>query len=298
MVRAFTFFAVLATASAFGTAGVHSQGAPYKLVEKDHVYMDGDIKLNGYLMYPEGADTAPANSYAGLLIMPYFMGAPALNDRDLGRGYAEKGMVVFVADYYGKNYQDSNKGHVMTALMEDYSQGIMGNRPQARRIASLALKELASLPFVDEDRIGGIGFCAGGTMLSELARAGGKMAVAISLHGQNGVGAGDDATFADYKVTHFATFFGRNDPLIPPADVDASMEWLDSATARGSTARWEAQIYGGAVHGFSNPMSDVLMNTIAEMGMAGAAAYDEHWSKTCLSRADQLFQEYGLLPSP
>lgn len=276
-------FALFATAAA--TVAAFGGEPAYKMVEKAHVYYDGETALHGHLMYQ---DTG-ATDRAGLLVFPYFLGAPAMVDRNASFQYAEKGMVVFFADYYGKNYDDSD--------MAQIGEGFNGYTPfladtvKAQRIAVLGLAQLTSLPMVSEDKIGVMGFCMGGSMAAELARAGGKAQVAVSFHGNQAPVEG--AADKGFNMKYFAAFFGRNDPMIPPSAVEASQEWMASATAAGGD--YEAVIYSNTVHGFTHQMSDTLFEYIDSIGYGGAAAYSAKRAKSTFERVDALFKEYGLL---
>lgn len=274
---------------AFGGAGCKPVvPASYPVTEKEHIYYDGETKLHGYLMTPEvpGAETLP-----GLLVLPYFMGAPALPDRETGRKYAKRGMVVFVADYYGKQYDDADAAHIQEALTTTYP-AMVGDWEAGHRIAKLGLKQLTSQSNVNADKIGVMGFCAGGTMTSFLARSGAKITVAIDFHG--------DATDLEgeaieaHNTKYFAGFFGRNDPMIPPAAVETGTQWLSKATTDGNSD-YEVNVYGNTVHGFTVPMSDTVMTFLESIGFGGAAKYNPTASKAAFDRAEALFVEHGLL---
>jgi acetyl esterase/lipase len=69
---------------------------------------------------------------------------------------------------------------------------------------------------------------------------------------------------------YFASFFGRQDPLIPPPVVEQSAEYLDAATA--ASGEYEVTIYSNTVHGFSHAMSDQAMETLVDLGESQHAA--------------------------
>jgi dienelactone hydrolase len=277
----------LATVSGFGGPIEHDK-VQLPVIEKEHTYMHGNTELHGYLMYQDNGET----DRAGLLVFPYFMGAPALPDRDVGRGYAEKGMVVFVADYYGKDYNPDVMAQVQEALQGTYP-GLMADYENAHKIALLGLEQLTSIDMVSDEKIGVLGFCAGGEMASNLVRAGGKAKVAISFHGNAAPAAGDNVDDDENHVDYFAAFYGLADPLIPAEARAGSREWL--AGAFSDTGDYEVTTYGKTAHGFSVAMPDGVMAFIDSIGFGGAAAYSEKRSKSAFARADALFQEHGLL---
>lgn len=273
---------------AFSSGVVTTQ---YPVIEQEHNYLDGETTLHGHLMYQDIPGQEGDFSRAGLLIFPYFMGAPAMTDRALGRSYAEKGMVVFVADYYGKQYDDSNTAHIEEALTGTYP-AFLADSERAERVALLSLEQLTAVPSVDPERVGVIGFCMGGSMASVLARAGGKAQVAVSLHGDNS--PAEDASSAPYDIAYFASFFGRNDPMIPPSNVEDSTQWLADSTADGEHDG-EVVVYTNTVHAFSIPMSEGILAFLDAIGYGGAAAYSEKRATSSFERVDSLFREYGLL---
>jgi hypothetical protein len=57
------------------------------------------------------------------------------------------GMVVFVADYYGMNNDDTNKTQIKTALTQVYP-AFLADTDKAQRIAKLSLSQLTKLPNV------------------------------------------------------------------------------------------------------------------------------------------------------
>jgi hypothetical protein len=61
--------------------------------------------------------------------------------------HLHSGMVVFVADYYGMNNDDTNKTQIKTALTQVYP-AFLADTDKAQRIAKLGLTQLTKLPNV------------------------------------------------------------------------------------------------------------------------------------------------------
>ena len=55
---------------------------------------------------------------------------------------------------------------------------------RSQRLAILAWEQITSLPYVDSDRLGAFGFCFGGAMAMQAARAGANWKVAAGLHAE------------------------------------------------------------------------------------------------------------------
>jgi len=272
----------------FGGACNTKTAVEYSVTEKEHIYYDGETKLHGYLMTP---DVPNADMLPGLLVLPYFMGAPALDDRNFGRGYAKKGMVVFVADYYGTQYQNDNNDDITQALSVSYP-ALVGDWKSGQRIATLALEQLTSVANVDADRVGVVGFCAGGTMASFLVRSGAKIAVALNYHGDPSPLEGEE--MGTHNTKYFAGFFGRNDPLISSDQVENGEKWLQKSTADGSN-HYEVQVFGNTVHSFTMAFSPTMQQWFIDGGMGGATAYNPIAAEATFERTDALFKKYGLL---
>lgn len=239
-------------------------------------------------------DIPNAKDLPGLLVMPYFLGAGSVEERDKVREYAQRGMVVFIADYYGKKYDDTNAAHIQEALFATYPNFVK-DTPLAGRRALLALSQLTSQPSVNADKIAVMGFCMGGTMGGIFARAGGKAAVYISFHGYNQLPEGASAPADNkYNIQYFATFFGRDDPTIPPAMVEGSAVWLDGVTKKYG-GEYEAVIYSNTVHSFTLPMPKAVYSFLESVGYGGAAKYSPSRSAAAFERADAIFKKFGLL---
>lgn len=279
----------LPNALAFGSdsSAAAAVAGRYAVTEREHIYYDGDVKLYGYLMTPD----TEIGSLPGLLVLPYFLGAPALNDREVGRRYAEKGMVVFVADYYGKQYDAASAEHIQEALTETYP-ALVGDWERAQRIASLGLEQLTSQPKVDSSRVGVLGFCMGGTMASFLVRSGADLSVAINYHGDNQPVA--DEVAADHNTKYYAAFFGRNDPLIAPEQIETGSQWLDEATS-GNDHDYEVNVYGNTVHAFTVPIPTTILDFMDAAGFGGALKYEPARAEAAFARTDALFKQHDLL---
>ncbi|HEY6007814.1 MAG TPA: dienelactone hydrolase family protein, partial [Geobacteraceae bacterium] len=99
----------------------------------------------------------------------------------------------------------------------------------------------------DPARLAAIGFCFGGTTVLELARSGVDLAGVVSFHGGLDTPNPADATRIKGKVL---ALHGADDPFVPHADVAAFEKEMRSAGVD-----WQLNIYGGAVHSFTNPAS-------------------------------------------
>ena len=112
-----------------------------------------------------------------------------------------------------------------------------------------ALRHLKSLPMVDGDRIGAIGFCFGGLCVLDVARAAmpGVRGV-VSLHGLLGAPDAAKLPSAAQISARVLALHGWNDPMARPDSVLAfAREMHDHG------ADWQLHAFGGCGHAFTNP---------------------------------------------
>lgn len=197
-------------------------------------YWDGSQKLIGEFVTPPHAKNCPA-----VLLFPAFEGRSAFASQ-----YAEKlaqlGFAVLIVDYYGDGRGSSN----FDTCLEWY--GPLGkDRALARRRACLAFKALSEQPMVDKNRIGGIGFCFGGTCLLEAIRAGESIQAAVCMH--TAVAKSDLPTAA--ISTRLLVLQGYEDPQVPPAELAAFAQEMTNAGAKD----WTYSFFGCTQHSYTDP---------------------------------------------
>ena len=154
---------------------------------------------------------------------------------------ARLGYIAFALDMYGQGVHAKNPDEaakLSAPFYKDYS--LFRARAQA------ALAELLKQPGVDPERVGAIGFCFGGTTILELARSGADLRGLVTFHG--GLKTALPAVVGAVKVKEMLILHGANDPLVPPADVAAFREEMDTAKVP-----FKFIAYPGAVHAFTNP---------------------------------------------
>ena len=204
-----------------------------KIVE----YKQGDAVLEGYLAW----DDAVEGRRPGVLVVHEWMG---LGDYAKGRArkLAEMGYVAFAADIYGKGIRPKTPQEA-TAESGAYKK----DRLLMRARVHAGLDTLRSNPLCDPQRIAAIGYCFGGTCVLELARSDADIAGVVSFHGGLDTPTPADAKNIKCKVL---VLHGGDDPHVPPKDVAAFEDEMRSAGVD-----WQLVVYGGAVHGFTNPAS-------------------------------------------
>ncbi len=198
-------------------------------------YRQGNTRLVGYLAFPKDV-TGPL---PGILVVHEWMG---LNDYAKHRAdqLAELGYIAFAADIYGDGKIAANREEA-GKLAGSYKN----DRPLLRARVAAGLATLKAQPGVAVDKIAAIGYCFGGTTVLELARSGADIAGVVSFHGGLDTPTPQDAKNIRAKVL---ALHGADDPYVP-ADQVAAFE----NEMRQAGVDWQLIVYGGAVHGFTNP---------------------------------------------
>lgn len=198
-------------------------------------YRQGNTRLVGYLAFPKDVK----GPLPGILVVHEWMG---LNDYAKHRAdqLAELGYIAFAADIYGDGKIAANREEA-GKLAGSYKN----DRPLLRARVAAGLATLKAQPGVAGDKIAAIGYCFGGTAVLELARSGADIAGVVSFHGGLDTPTSQDAKNIRAKVL---ALHGADDPYVP-ADQVAAFE----NEMRQAGVDWQLIVYGGAVHGFTNP---------------------------------------------
>ncbi len=198
-------------------------------------YRHGETVLEGYLAF----DDSLSGKRPGILVVHEWMGLNPYAKRRAEQ-LAGLGYVAFALDMYGKGVRASDAKEA-GALAGKYR----GDRALMRARAAAGLDVLRNNPLADPRRIAAVGYCFGGTAVLELARSGAPMAGVVSFHGGLDTPTPEDARNIKGKVL---ALHGADDPFAPAAQVAAFEEEM-----RKGGVDWQLVLYGGAVHGFTNP---------------------------------------------
>lgn len=232
------------------------------VVGEDVQYMAGDSVMKGHLSY----DDAIRGKRPGVLVVPEWWGA---NDyaRKRARMLAEAGYVALVVDMYG-NGQIADNPTDAGALAGSVNR----NPPLALARFQAAEKFLAKQPNVKPGELAALGYCFGGGVVLNMARAGEPLKAVVSYHG---VLATDIAVKPDAIRAKLRVFTGEADPVVPPEQVAAFKTEMDNARAD-----YQLLSYPGVKHTFTNREAD---SYAAQFGLP--LKYDPHadadsWAQT------------------
>ncbi|MEO8695658.1 MAG: dienelactone hydrolase family protein [Acidimicrobiales bacterium] len=193
-------------------------------------------RLRGYAAVPDATQPSPA-----VLVMHSALGVAHRVNEEVARKFADRGYVAVCTDMYG--------AHLEGASLEDAGRAFAENLadPEKQRARTIAwFDKVAARPDVDGERIAAVGFCYGGMTVLELARSGANLRAAVSYHGVLTTHARAEP---DAVRAHVVAYCGAGDPYAPPEDVDNLRMEMRDAGVRD----YQITIFGGAVHGFTDP---------------------------------------------
>ena len=135
-------------------------------------YKDGETTMKGFVVY----DTAKKGKRPGIVMVHEWWGITKHMHNEAHR-LARNGYTAFLADMYGDGKTADNPEDA-GAL----SGSVMKN-PQAMEARfNAAREELAKQPTVDPARIGAVGYCFGGAVVLNMARAGADLDGVVGFH--------------------------------------------------------------------------------------------------------------------
>ena len=226
---------VLALLAVLTLGGCASFGAGPSIKEEPVTYRDGETTMNGYIVY----DEARQGRRPGVVVVHEWWGITQ-HVRDEARNLARQGYTAFVADMYGGGRTADNPkdaGALSGAVRKD---------PRAQQSRFNAARDtLARHATVDAGRIGAIGFCFGGSVVLDQARAGSDLAGVAAFHA--GLTTSTPARPGTVK-SKVLVLNGAADPFIKPDTVEAFRREMDAAKVD-----YRYINYPGAVHAFTNP---------------------------------------------
>jgi dienelactone hydrolase len=197
---------------------------------------------------------------------------PGLDNHVKGRAVrlASLGYAAFALDYQGDGVPPPfDQG--MARLGE-----LMLDASRIRALGRAGLDILLAQDRVDRSRVAAMGFCFGGAMCLELARAGADLKAAIGFHPGFGVPNATDARNIRGRVLLFC---GADDSLISKESRDA----FEAEMIEAAVPDWRIEVLGGVGHSFTNVDVD-------QIGMPGVA-YDERADHHSWAAATRLLEE-------
>lgn len=201
-------------------------------------YKDDNVVLEGFYAY----DDKITEKRPAILVAHDWSGKGEFACKKAEK-LAELGYVGFALDMYGKGIVGHTKEE-KTALITPLLQ----NRANLQKRIIAAFDTVKKLDTVSTSNIGAIGFCFGGLCVLDLARSGRDVKGVVSFHGllHAPENMPDNHISAKVLVLH-----GFNDPMVTPDQVIAFGHEMTHAKVD-----WQLDIYGNAMHAFTNPQAN------------------------------------------
>jgi len=230
-------------------------------------YHEADTTLEGF--YAWQGDQSPR---PGVLVAHTAIGPQEDFIRDKCRLLAELGYVGFSLDVFGA-------GHCVFGEEKDaVNELLCSDRDLGQHRVLVGLEAMAALPMVDASRVGAIGYCLGGKLVLDLARAGRpEVKAVVSFHGIL-----DSVKLAveGPMTASVLCYHGGRDPFVPDASLLAFKQQMD---AKG--ADYEVVVLGQCRHAFTRP------DKTTEQDAAAGFLYDERAAVRSWRGAAALLEE-------
>lgn len=203
---------------------------------RDVEYDAGGTLMVGRLALPDGEGVRPA-----VLIAHE---GPGLDDyqKDRAGTFAGLGYVAF--DYHGGGRVLSDREEMIARLAQ-----LSDDPDRTRALGRAGLDVLLREPRADASKVAAVGYCFGGTVVLELARAGADVKAVVGFHPGLGTVRPQDARNITGKVL---VCLGTEDPFIP---VEQRLAF--EAEMRAAGVDWRMYLFGGAEHTFTHPWAEI-----------------------------------------
>ena len=209
-----------------------------EIITEEISYEVQGTSLRGYLAHPaDFAGKRPA-----VLVVHEWWGH---NDyaRKRAEMLAELGYVAFALDMYGDGKVTDHPDDAKKFMQEATS-----NQELLHQRFSAAVEVVKQQQHVDAENIAAIGYCFGGGVVLNMARAGTDLNGVVSFHGSL---ATNTPAKAGEVIAKVVVFHGDNDAFIPAEQVQVFEQEMQAAKVD-----YELIVYEGVEHSFTNPAAD------------------------------------------
>ncbi len=242
--------AVLTFLCGFAQAAIKGDEVQYKV---------GDQVFKGYIAY----DDAKKDKRPGVLVVHEWWGHNEYA-RKRARMLAELGYTALALDMFG----DGKQAHHPDEAGK-FAGEVRQNMDAAKARFVAAEDVLKKHPTVDAQKIAAIGYCFGGAVVLQMARAGVDLKGVASFHGSLGTAAPAAKGMVKAKVL---VANGADDSFVKPEEVAAFKQEMEVAGID-----YKLVNYPGAKHSFTNPDADELAKKFNMPFAYNAEADKQSW---------------------
>ncbi|GMS81144.1 hypothetical protein PENTCL1PPCAC_3319, partial [Pristionchus entomophagus] len=218
--------------------------------QKSLEYKDATGKIyEGFVFYPADLESSKSK-HPAVLVLHAFHGCTEF-EQEQAENLAKQGFVAMAADVFGKKILMTSREECF-AMIRPLTEG---DRSELAARLSAARDALAGLAFVDETKLGAMGYCFGGLCALEMARRNAPgLRAAVSFHGTLKPIAGMALGPMEASVQ---VHNGQADPHIGKDQITGLYDEMNERKAD-----WQYIEHGLALHAFTLPLAD-------KMGRAG-----------------------------
>jgi dienelactone hydrolase len=204
--------------------------------EEPVTYQDGETTMKGFVVY----DDAVQDKRPGVIMVHEWWGITK-HIHNEAQKFAQQGYVAFIADMYGDAKTADNPKDAGA-----FSGSVMKDSKVMQARFNAAQSQLARHPSVDPTRVGAVGYCFGGAVVLNMARAGANLAAVAGFHAS--LGLNTPAPAPGTVKAKILVLNGADDPFVKREQYDVLKKEFEAAKAD-----YRVIEYPGAVHAFTNP---------------------------------------------
>src|SRR6267142_3349586 len=199
------------------------QAPAYAAIKEEPVtYKDGDTVMKGFIVY----DDAVKARRPGIVVVHEWWGITKHVHAE-ARKFAQQGYTAFIADMYGDAKTADNPKDA-GAL----SGSVRKNPTVMEKRFNAARDQLAKQASVNPQRIGAVGYCFGGAVVLNMARAGADLAAVAGFHAS--LGLNTPAPAPGTVKAKILVLNGADDPFVKREQYDALKKDFDAAKAEAA----------------------------------------------------------------
>lgn len=232
-----------------------------EVVGREVSYQGDGITMKGYLTWDDNIQ----GKRPGVLVVHEWWGHNQYA-RDRAKQLAALGYTALAVDMYGQGRHTSHPDQA-----GEYMQAAMAKAEGMKNRFMAAMRTLQADPHTDADEIAAIGYCFGGAVVLNMAKAGVDLEGVVSFHGS--LASVFPAKKGDVEAKVLA-FNGAEDTLVTPEQIDSFKKEMDAADVD-----YQFVNYPGVKHSFTNPAADQLAEETGLPLGYDAAADQDSWQQ-------------------